>query len=169
VYTRLWPITRRAAQSAALPSGAAPGGYTLLEVLIAVSLAAALFAVLARVLSESVRSYDRQATRSELFQNGRVALDRITRELRAGGVPSIMPGEIIFPYDSNGDDVLDATRRFALEGDRLIRQKDTEPEEILAEKVASITFEGTDLTTIRLTLSNGGETVNLRTAVRHEN
>jgi prepilin-type N-terminal cleavage/methylation domain-containing protein len=169
VSTRSWLITKQPARSAALPRGAAPGGYTLLEVLIAVSLAAALFAVLARVLSESVRSYDRQEARSELFQNGRVALDRITRDLRAGGVPSIMPGEIVFPYDSNGDDVLDATRRFALEGDRLIRQKDTEPEEVLAEKVASITFGGTDLTTIQLTLSEGGETVNLRTAVRHAN
>ena len=161
--TRSWRTTSADA------SECGPRGFTLLEVVIAVSLAAALFAVLARVLSESIRSYNRQEARSELFQNGRVALDRITRELRAGGVPTITTGEIIFPYDSNGDNVLDATMRFALEAEQLVRQKDTDPEEVLAETVASLTFEGTDLTTVRITLSDAGETVNLRAAVRHAN
>lgn len=107
--------------------------------------------------------------RAELFQNGRVAVDRIVRELRAGGEPVLEPTAITFPIDTTEDDVFDALLRFEQIGDRIERTQDAQPPQTVAEKIDSVTFGGTDLTTIQLTLKEGNETVTLRSAVRHAN
>jgi Tfp pilus assembly protein PilW len=139
------------------------------EVVIAAAVGAALFLVLAQVIAGAAQGYERQAARAELFQNGRAAQDRITRELRAGGTPVIGPDEIRFPFDANGDDVLDSTMRFARVDGRILRQVNDGPEEVLAEGVASLSFEGTDLTVIRIGMADQDWEVDLRTAVRHAN
>ena len=107
--------------------------------------------------------------RSELVQNGQVALDRIARELRMGGVPVIEPGAITFPVDTDGDDLFDALLRFEKSGDQIRRQQGAETPRILAEKVASLTFTGTALTTVNLVLEDEGESMTFQMAVRHEN
>jgi Tfp pilus assembly protein PilW len=145
------------------------GGFTLIEAVLAMALTASLFGVLAQVLSRAAEGYARQADRADLYQMGRVAQDRIARELRAGGTPTIGEGEIVFASDSDGDDVLDATTRFALEAGGIVRQRGTGPAEVLAEHVAALDFEGTELTTIRIRLQRDGTSVELRTAVRHAN
>lgn len=144
-------------------------GFTLLEVVIAGALTATLFIVLAQALVKGIRSYDQQDVRAELYQMGRVALDRTTRELRAGGLPVVTAETLTFPFDSDGDDVFDAVRRYEKDGDRLMRRTDADPPEILAEKVDSILFSGEDFTTIAIVLKDGEEVVELRTGVRHAN
>lgn len=144
-------------------------GFTLLEVIIAASLTAALLSVVAHTLVRAVNIHQRQVVRSELLQNGQVALDRITRELRTGGAPVIEPGAITFPVDTDGDDVFDALLRFEKSGDQIRRQQDAETPQVLAEKVASLTFSGTDLTTVNIVLEDEGESMTFQMAVRHEN
>ena len=163
--TRSWrPTDARRARR-----GLGAGGFTLIEVVIAAALAAAIFVVLARTISGAARGYDRQALRSELFQSGRAAEDRITRELRTGGTPVIGPEEIVFPFDADGDDEPDSILRFARVDGRILRQVNGGPEEILAEKVTSLSFQGEDLTVIRIRMAEEETLVDLRTAVRHEN
>lgn len=145
------------------------GGFTLLEVVIAAALTATLFLVLAQVLVKGVRTYDQQEVRAELYQTGRVALDRISRDLRAGGDPVVTSGSVTFPFDSDGDDVLDAVRRYEQDGDRLVRITDADPPEIIADKVDSVLFSGEDLTTVSIVMKDGAERVELRTGVRHAN
>jgi prepilin-type N-terminal cleavage/methylation domain-containing protein len=145
------------------------GGFTLLELVIAAALTGVVFVMVAQALAQGVKAYNRQDTRSELFQMGRVALDRISRELRSGGAPTVAPSEISFPFDSDDDDVFDATLRFSKSGDQIQRQVDAEPVQVLAEEVSTLSFEGVDLTTIRLVLESGEERVELQTAVRHAN
>lgn len=163
--TRSWRPTdaRRAGR------GRGAGGFTLIEVVIAAALAAAIFALLARTISGAARGYDRQALRADLFQSGRAAEDRITRELRTGGTPVIGPEEIEFPFDADGDDEPDSVLRFARVDGRILRQVNGGPEEVLAEKVASLSFQGEDLTVIRIRMAEGETELDLRTAVRHEN
>jgi Tfp pilus assembly protein PilW len=145
------------------------GGFTLIEAVLALALTASLFGVLAQVLSGAAEGYARQADRADLYQMGRVAQDRMAREMRAGGTPTIGAGEIVFSTDSDGDDVLDATTRFALEEGGIVRQRGSGPAEVLAEHVAALEFEGTDVTAIRIRLQRDGTSVELRTAVRHAN
>ncbi|MDP3937787.1 MAG: prepilin-type N-terminal cleavage/methylation domain-containing protein, partial [Deltaproteobacteria bacterium] len=64
-------------------------GFTLLEVVIAGALTATLLIVLAQALVKGMATYNQQEIRAELYQMGRVALDRTTRDLRAGGLPVV--------------------------------------------------------------------------------
>lgn len=144
-------------------------GFTLLEVVIAGALTATLLIVLAQALVKGMATYNQQEIRAELYQMGRVALDRTTRDLRAGGLPVVAAESVEFPFDSNGDDVFDSVRRYEKDGDRLVRQTDAGPPEILAEKIDSVLFAGEDFTTIEIALKDGDESVVLRTGVRHEN
>ena len=167
--TRSWQRSR--ARETGPPGGrrVAAAGFTLLEVVIAAAVAATLFIVLARAIAGAAQGYERQSLRAELFQNGRAAEDRITRELRMGGTPVIGPEEIAFPFDADGDDVPESTLRFARVDGRIVRQVNGGPEEILAERVAALSFEGTDLTLVRIRMADQGWEVDLRTAVRHAN
>jgi Tfp pilus assembly protein PilW len=145
------------------------GGFTLLETIIALTLTATIFVVLAQALVKGIGTYNQQEIRAELYQMGRVALDRMTRDIRAGGTPAVDAESVTFPFDSNGDGAFDSVRRYEKDGDRLTRQTNAEPPEVLAEKVDSILFAGEDFTTIDIVLVDGGERVELRTGVRHEN
>ena len=158
-----------AGRPAGRSGGRGEAGFTLVEMVIAAALAAALFVVLARTISSATRGFDRQALRSGLYQGGRAAQDRMARELRTGGTPVIGSGEIEFPVDTDGDDVEDSVVRFARAGDRIVRQMNGGPEEILLDRVASLSFQGEDLTVIRIRLADGDTQVDLRTAVRHAN
>jgi len=67
------------------PSNVAKGnltGFTLLEILVSLSLFTLAIILVGSMYSLSQRSYNKGAGKGELVQNARVSLDRITRELR---------------------------------------------------------------------------------------
>ena len=57
-------------------------GFTLVEVIIAISISVILFLIISLVYYVSQNAYKKTDTRAEITQNGRVMLDRIIRELR---------------------------------------------------------------------------------------
>lgn len=64
------------------------GGFTLIEVLVAMSLSMILFGALYGVYITSYQSYRKNVARAEINQNGRISLERISRDLRQ--TPSIV-------------------------------------------------------------------------------
>lgn len=82
-------------------------GFTLIEVIIAISLSIILFFSIAYIYELSQNAYRRTDTKAELSQNGRIILDRLSRELRQtsdiittlpgnNSDPASLPSEIIF-------------------------------------------------------------------------
>lgn len=118
-------------------------GFTLIEVVITLTIAALLFLVATYVYIISQSAYRSANFKAELSQNSRVLLDRIARELRqtadlatdlplTDNDPETLPDEIIF---QDGHDSSQVTYiRYYLEGTDVKRQVlgyvltgDTEP------------------------------------------
>lgn len=111
-------------------------GSTLMEVIIAISLSIIIFFSIAYVYELSQNAYYRTDTKSELTQNGRIILDRLTRELRQTSAiittlpgnntdPASIPSEIIF---QDGHDTSQIQYiRYALEvdadGEKIIKRQ----------------------------------------------
>ena len=87
-------------------------GFTLVEVIIAVSISVILFLIVGLIYFISQDAYKKTDTRAEITQNGRVMLDRIIRELRQAqsiitvlpaddSVPASLPSEIEFEDGHN--------------------------------------------------------------------
>lgn len=97
-------------------------GVTLVEMMIAASLAGLLAAGTGLFLQEGQDAYQAGAGRSEVQQNARVALDRVIRELRTGtAVVSGNATSITFQYvDEAGVTV---TVQYSLNGTNLQRNQ----------------------------------------------
>lgn len=61
-------------------------GFSLIEVIIVISISVILFLIVAMVYYISQSTYQKTDTRAEITQNGRVIVDRIIRELRQSQV-----------------------------------------------------------------------------------
>lgn len=57
-------------------------GLTLLEAIVAIAIASSLVAISSTVYSVSQTTYKKTETKAELSQNGRIAMERISRDLR---------------------------------------------------------------------------------------
>lgn len=69
------------------------GGYTLIELLVAATIGMVVLGGAVTVFIGAVRSEPRTASQVSAVQQGRVAVERITRELRQGiDVPTAEPG-----------------------------------------------------------------------------
>jgi len=90
-------------------------GFSLIEIVIVISISTILFLVVAMVYYISQSTYQKTDTRAEIIQNGRVITDRIIRELRQSqslvtalpddnSNPATIPSEIIF---QDGHDTTD--------------------------------------------------------------
>jgi len=67
-------------------------GFTLLEILVSLSLFTLAIILVGSMYSLSQRSYNKGAGKGELVQNARVSLDRITRELRQSvNIVTVLP------------------------------------------------------------------------------
>ncbi len=67
-------------------------GFTLFEVLIAISIGVLLLGLVFSIYSLTVRSLNASQTRAELTQNSKIILERITRDLRqTRGLATILP------------------------------------------------------------------------------
>jgi len=82
-------------------------GFTIIEILIALTISIILFLIITNVYSISQNAYVQTDIRAEISQNGRVILDRLIRELRqtqdivttipeTNVDPDAMPDEIMF-------------------------------------------------------------------------
>ncbi|MEI6288060.1 MAG: prepilin-type N-terminal cleavage/methylation domain-containing protein [bacterium] len=82
-------------------------GFTLLETIIAVTLSSLIFLLIANTYDLNQKIYNKTDNKSEITQNGRVILDRLSRELRQTQYlvtelptntsnPNTLPDEIMF-------------------------------------------------------------------------
>jgi prepilin-type N-terminal cleavage/methylation domain-containing protein len=97
-------------------------GVTLVEMMIAASLAGLVAAGTGLFLQEGQNAYQTGAGRSEVQQSARVALDRMIRELRTGtAVLAGTPASITFRYiDEAGNTV---TVQYSLNATNLLRNQ----------------------------------------------
>ncbi len=74
-------------------------GFTLLEIIISISLFTIIIMLVSDIYLFSQRSYNKNSNTAELTQNARVSLDRLSRELRQSA-------DIITALPATGDDPL---------------------------------------------------------------
>lgn len=97
-------------------------GVTLVELMIALSLTGLVAAGTGLFLQEGQDAYETGAGRSEVQQNGRVALDRMIRELRTGSSVLVAnPSSIKFQYVDEGSNTV--TVQYSLNGMNLQRNQ----------------------------------------------
>lgn len=69
-------------------------GFSLIEIIIVISLSVILFLIISMVYYISQKTYQKTDTRAEITQNGRVIVDRIIRELRqAQSITTVLPAD----------------------------------------------------------------------------
>ena len=152
-------------------------GVTLVELILATLVLIIIVGVLSQILRKGLDSIDYGNRETELRQSGRVALTRISREIRqALATPAVTEGgkKISFSADMNNDDTAEAIEyswngTLAPNGN-LVRTEDGNPTNIIENFVRSFSLTQDErIITIRLTLEEvfGDKTyaVNLRSAV----
>lgn len=81
-------------------------GFTLLEILVSLSLFTLAIILVGSMYSLSQRSYNKGAGKGELVQNARVCLDRITRELRQSvSIVTVLPETDSDPLNPPADEI----------------------------------------------------------------
>ncbi len=106
-------------------------GFTLIEINLAIISAVILILIISSVFVISQNAYNRSDSLSEISQNGRVILDRLSRELRqtndivttlpeTTADPDSLPAEIMF-QDGHDTDIITYIRYYQINSD-LYRQ-----------------------------------------------
>ncbi|MFA4833382.1 MAG: hypothetical protein WC619_00865 [Patescibacteria group bacterium] len=81
-------------------------GFTLLEILVSLSLFTLAIILVGSMFSLSQRSYNKGAGKGELVQNARVSLDRISRELRQSvNIVTDLPETDTDPMDPPAEEI----------------------------------------------------------------
>jgi prepilin-type N-terminal cleavage/methylation domain-containing protein len=82
------------------------GGFTLLEILVSISLFAFALILVNSMYSVSQKSYNKGANKGEIIQNSRVSLDRIGRELRQSvNIVTVLPETGDDPLNPPSDEI----------------------------------------------------------------
>jgi len=154
--------------------------FTLVEILTAVFLGSIIIIAAYSVYLMSYKSYQRHAASAELTQNARIALERMTREVRqTGEILTTAPTEIKFQdghipsqiqyltYYLSGTDLHRKLSYYYCSNDSLTKvkwstpcapytlQEEIDSDNVKAEKITSLQFVGTPVITINLTVSDG--------------
>lgn len=128
------------------------GGFTLIEVVMAIVIFAVISVAIGSLLYQGSRSFEAMDIRRELTEQGSLATERLTRELRlircvsasgscapsASDITAMTSTEIRFVNMNNEG------KGFRLDANalKLRRGKDaTDPEDVLAANVSSLSFE----------------------------
>lgn len=112
-------------------------GFTLVEIILSITLTAILFTLSGLILRQGLDSYAHISSRSAALQKARYAMERMVRELRRVGdeptknIQNIQPTRITFVDDQG------LTTDFNLNGQILQRGNDR-----LLDNVISLTFTG---------------------------
>ncbi|TRZ77655.1 hypothetical protein D4R87_02310 [bacterium] len=89
-------------------------GFTMMETLLAVGIGTTIIAVAGSVYFMGVTTYRRKSLSAELVQNGRVAIDRMSREIRQTSEIAVdlpeeeiesLPSEIIFRNGHDAEEI----------------------------------------------------------------
>jgi prepilin-type N-terminal cleavage/methylation domain-containing protein len=81
-------------------------GFTLLEILVSISLFAFALILVNSMYSVSQKSYNKGANKGEIIQNSRVSLDRIGRELRQSvNIVTVLPETGDDPLNPPADEI----------------------------------------------------------------
>ena len=152
-------------------------GVTLVELILATLVLIIIVGVLSRILSKGLDSIDYGNQETELRQNGRVALSRMSREIRQALATPVESGQgktITFTADINNDDTSE-TIIYSWDGTAppngdLVRTEAGTPAVMIDDCVKRLKFKHREkTTTIELTLEKTyGDrtyTVTLRSAV----
>jgi len=155
-------------------------GFTLIEIIIVIVILAIISAISIKFLVDSLRIYTMTVNQKILFDEGKLALERMVRDIRdarAMAEPDV--GETVSDVritrtNATAQDQADEAIRFVLSGTTLQKRK-SEPSVMLIDLASNVsTFTATRGTTaeitIVLTLSlASGESMTLRTKVHPKN
>lgn len=168
-------------------------GFTLIEILMAIVLIGIISTVAGMLLYQGTRSFGSLDNKRELFSQGALALERLSREMRL--VRCTVSGNNCMPQNSDITSMTASEFRFVNDGyeGRGIRfdagtlklrqgSNPADPEDILANNVAALTFEylkkdGTAASAVtdvwiinaNLTFTSGGNTIDLKASVHPRN
>jgi prepilin-type N-terminal cleavage/methylation domain-containing protein len=141
-------------------------GFTFIELLAALTILSVVLGSIAMFYFPSLKFWGKGNETIELQQHGRIAMNRMVRELRQAKevfIPNNFADEITFTT------LNEEQFRFYLSGNQLLRSKGNNP---LASYVQSVNFsylnEGRTVM-IQLNLENKGQSFELRSAVTPRN
>ncbi|AKM82066.1 MAG: hypothetical protein UT28_C0001G0255 [Berkelbacteria bacterium GW2011_GWE1_39_12] len=204
-----WPQLNRSSQAQACRGifcGKYSQGLTLVEVIVAISLASLVLISLYQVYATSYQSYRRNISKAEINQNARIALERITRDLRqTNEIVTTLPATNTDPLnpapsnlefvDGHNTTKLQYINYVYAEGElhrevvhyyfstntsewvawNAKDQYDNPPQSsidedaIKADKLTSLSFFGTNIISIVLTVEENGQTQTYQTQVLGRN
>ena|GEM_PF-416928 len=153
-------------------------GFTLIELVMVIVITSIIASIAAMIILEGVKSYQKEASYSDIHNQGRLAIERMAREIRlirsatATDITTMTATNIVF-NDVNGTNI-----QFSFAGNTISRSGNT-----LANNVQSLAFsyyqqDGTTVAgsaaqvwyvQISLTTVNAGETLPLRLRVHPRN
>jgi prepilin-type N-terminal cleavage/methylation domain-containing protein len=156
-------------------------GFTLIEIIIVIVILSIISAISIKFLVDSLRIYAMTVNQKTLFDEGKLALERMVRDIRdASAIAEPDAGETVSDVritrtNATAQDGAGEAIRFVLSGTTLQKRK-TNPSIMLIDLASNVsTFTATrgasdDEITIVLTLSlTSGENVTLRTKVHPKN
>jgi prepilin-type N-terminal cleavage/methylation domain-containing protein len=162
-----------------LPNSELQKGFTLIEIVIVIVILSIISAITIKFVVDSLRIYTMAVNQKALFDEGKLALERMCRDIRdarsltspaAGGSGNMIRfrKDNATAYDTANEDI-----RFRLTGTNLEKDKATpNVTVILASNVSTFTVTRLTDNEIRLELTlsgTGGEQVTLRTKVYPKN
>ena len=148
------------------------GGYTLAELLTSMAVIGLLMAAIFVTLHQGQAAYLFGAGRAEVQQNGRVALDLMTSELRTGAqVSAATATSITFRYLDEGSTLV--TVQYSLNGTNLERNQTvpapgTPQPEVLIGGVSSLSFTYYDVNNVVTTAAANVRAVDIALTTRPE-
>lgn len=153
---------------------AAEDGYTLVELLLSLTITALLVASIYGCFFSGMRSWQKGAARMDHQQNGRIAMDRIIRELRYAGQVEVLENGAGIRYRGAGGKSYQLGRAGPA-GEELVlihRPEGGAPTETkIALEITALSFtvdEGNRVT-VSLTAGAGPESMTVRSSVRPRN
>jgi prepilin-type N-terminal cleavage/methylation domain-containing protein len=166
------------------PNSELQGGFTLIEIIVVIVILSIVSAITIKFLVDSMRIYTMTVNQKTLFDEGKLALERMCRDIRDANTittpASGGSGNTITFTRTNatgaGQDLAGDTITYRLNSGAIQREKASYalPYPILASNVSSFTVThgaaGNEEITLLLTLSLGsGETMTLQTKVYPKN
>lgn len=155
-------------------------GFTLIEIVVVIVILSIVSAITIKFLVDSLKIYTMAVNQKALFDEGKLALERMVRDIRdARAIAEPDPGETVSDVritrtNATAQDGADEAIRFVLSGTTLRKIK-TYPSTMLIDLASNVstftaTRGATAEITIVLTLSlTSGENVTLRTKVYPKN
>lgn len=167
--------------------------FTLIEIITVVFLGTIIITAAYAVYLASYQSYNRNSESAGLTQNARIALERMSREIRQTNeiVPSVPPttSQIFFQdghytskiqyinYYRSGTDLYRKTYHYYLAGladdwvlhttPSALKQEDTP--QLIAQNISNLEFIGDNPMIIKITVSNGTITYKFETQINPRN